>query len=75
MIIHTGFIKTGEDLEEEQIKNTETIGEEVPQLPRPLPNEAHPHEHLPRESDTVERSFRPHASLTKIAIREKFVSH
>ena len=47
----------------------------MPQLPQPLPNEAHPHEHLPRESDTVERSFRPHASLTKIAIREKFVSH
>ena len=37
MIIHIGFIKTGEDLEEEQIKNTETTGEEMPQLPRPLP--------------------------------------
>ena len=46
----------------------------MPQLPLSLPNEAHPHEYLHRGPDSVERSFRPHASLTKIAIREKFVS-
>ena len=67
-----GFIKTGEDLD---IKNTKpTVGEGMSPLPLSLPNEAHPHEYLHRESDTAERSFRLHASLPRIAIREKFVS-
>lgn len=67
-----GFIKTKEEVK--CIKTTETTGEEIPQLPPTLPNEVHPHEYLHRESDNPERSFRPHTSLARIAIREKFVS-
>lgn len=70
-----GFIKTGEDLEVKNITNTKpTAGEGMSPLPLSLPSEAHPHEYLHRESDTAERSFRPHASLSRVAIQEKFVS-
>ena len=48
----------------------ETTGEDVPQLHPSL----YTHEYMHQESDNVERSYRPHTSLTKIAIQEKFVS-
>ena len=67
-----GFIKNKDEIK--HIRNTETIGEGKPKLPLSL-NETHPHEYLYREPDSIERSFRPHASLSlKMTIRKKLVS-
>ena len=67
-----GFFRTKQEVQE-FMNATEEDKPQVELLPSPSES-LHPSKFLRQESDVSERSFRPHDSLTKIAIQEKLVS-